>query len=42
MLQALVMFAGGAALFIRAVIVIGGFDKMVNALERGQRMTAFR
>ncbi|XP_076800744.1 sodium-coupled monocarboxylate transporter 1-like [Clavelina lepadiformis] len=40
-LQTVIMFVGGFAALVKTIVIVGGFGKMWNALERGGRMNIF-
>ncbi|XP_076800752.1 sodium-coupled monocarboxylate transporter 1-like isoform X2 [Clavelina lepadiformis] len=40
-LQTTVIFAGGFAALVKTIVIVGGFGKMWDALERGGRMNIF-
>ncbi|CAK8694699.1 unnamed protein product [Clavelina lepadiformis] len=40
-LQTTVIFAGGFAALVKTIVIIGGFGKMWDALERGGRINIF-
>nr|XP_039256866.1 sodium-coupled monocarboxylate transporter 1-like [Styela clava] len=41
-IQSGILILGLVAVFIKGLMVVGGFDEMYGAIERGDRLTAFR
>ena len=41
-LQSFIMIAGVVAAIIKSTIVVGGFENVVDALDRGGRLNAFK